>query len=198
MVLTESCIHHGGVRRGRGIVTGGWQRYAKGSHLRTTPGRPVIRLLLPLLAVAALVWGARRYRSAAPAQKQRLRSGLYVVVAVLVAALVLRATGLHPLAVLGTALAALARLAWRLLPLLTRVAGSRSAAEPPTSQGPAAPPRTGMDRAQALEVLGLQENATREQIVAKHRQLVRDLHPDKGGSTFLTQQINQARDVLLG
>jgi hypothetical protein len=54
-----------------------------------------------------------------------------------------------------------------------------------------------MDRAEALAVLGLKDGATRDEIVAAHRQLIQKLHPDRGGNDYLAAQINRARDVLL-
>jgi len=53
-----------------------------------------------------------------------------------------------------------------------------------------------MTREQALRVLGLQEGASLEAVAAAHRQLIKKLHPDQGGSGFLTQQVNEARKVL--
>ncbi len=59
--------------------------------------------------------------------------------------------------------------------------------------------RTPMTRAQALQVLGLGETATKADIKRAHRELIRKVHPDTpGGSTYLASQINQAKDVLLG
>ena len=55
-----------------------------------------------------------------------------------------------------------------------------------------------MDRAQALQVLGLNSNATDQQIKDSHRKLISGMHPDHGGSDYLAAQINQAKDVLLG
>ncbi len=54
-----------------------------------------------------------------------------------------------------------------------------------------------MTREEALEILGLDTNATREDIVAAHRKLMSKVHPDKGGSDFLAKTINHARKVLL-
>lgn len=54
-----------------------------------------------------------------------------------------------------------------------------------------------MSAAQARKILGVDENATREQIVDAHRRLMQKLHPDRGGSTFLAAQINAAKQVLL-
>jgi hypothetical protein len=62
-----------------------------------------------------------------------------------------------------------------------------------------APPgrRGSMSRSEALKVLGLEEGATEEQIRAAHRRLIVQIHPDKGGTSYLAAKINEAKDVLL-
>ena len=55
-----------------------------------------------------------------------------------------------------------------------------------------------MDRWEALNILGLTEDASREEIVAAHRSLIQKLHPDRGGNDYLAAKINQAKDFLLG
>ncbi|MBF0246934.1 MAG: DnaJ domain-containing protein [Alphaproteobacteria bacterium] len=55
-----------------------------------------------------------------------------------------------------------------------------------------------MTREQAYKVLGLEPGASRDEIKAAHRRLMAAAHPDHGGSDFLAQQINRAKDVLLG
>jgi curved DNA-binding protein CbpA len=54
-----------------------------------------------------------------------------------------------------------------------------------------------MSRVQAYAVLGLAPGATPAQIRAAHRRLIRANHPDRGGSTWIAAQLNQARDLLL-
>lgn len=61
-----------------------------------------------------------------------------------------------------------------------------------------APPGNGkMTHRQALEILELQEGATKEQVNAAWKRLMNQVHPDKGGSTFFAKQVNEAREVLL-
>lgn len=80
---------------------------------------------------------------------------------------------------------------------LDRVHGAaRSASADGGTQ--AAAPDGAMTREQALEILGLEPGATEAEIREAHRRLLRANHPDRGGSTFIAAQINQAKDVLLG
>jgi hypothetical protein len=58
-------------------------------------------------------------------------------------------------------------------------------------------PAVVMSRGEALAVLGLKEGATSDDIRAAHRRLMKEFHPDRGGSDYLATKINQAKDVLL-
>jgi hypothetical protein len=65
---------------------------------------------------------------------------------------------------------------------------SKSGAAPGTSQ---------MTQDEAYGVLGLQPSASTVDIRAAHRRLIREYHPDKGGSDYLAAKINEAKDLLL-
>jgi DnaJ domain len=55
-----------------------------------------------------------------------------------------------------------------------------------------------MTREEAYAVLGLKSGATPDDIKTAHKRLMKDFHPDKGGSDYLAAKINAAKDVLLG
>jgi len=50
---------------------------------------------------------------------------------------------------------------------------------------------------EAYKVLGLQSNASKEEIIKAHKRLMQRLHPDRGGSDYLAAKINAAKDKLV-
>ena len=54
-----------------------------------------------------------------------------------------------------------------------------------------------MTKKEAYQILGLEPGASPEEIHQAWRRLVKAVHPDSGGSAFLTAKINAARDLLM-
>lgn len=161
--------------------------------------------LAALVGLAAFIVLMRLLWLANP--PQGARSWVLPITVILLLSLgLLTASGrLHWLAALITGalpfLRALLRLSFNLLRWLPLLRGLTGAAGQQQSHGqshrPGAANSSSMSREQALEVLGLTNEPSRDEIVQAHRRLMQRVHPDRGGSTYLAQQLNEAKRVLL-
>jgi len=61
------------------------------------------------------------------------------------------------------------------------------------------PPRSqqNMSKEEAIEVLGLNPDYNKDDVIQAHRRMMQKVHPDRGGSDYLAAQINRAKDTLL-
>ncbi|MFA5630974.1 MAG: molecular chaperone DnaJ [Porticoccaceae bacterium] len=54
-----------------------------------------------------------------------------------------------------------------------------------------------LTESEALQILGLETGASREDILKAHKRLIQKLHPDRGGNAYLAAKVNAARDRLV-
>lgn len=67
-----------------------------------------------------------------------------------------------------------------------------------TQRRSAPPGAGGMSAKEAYEILGLEPGASAADVRDAHRRLIKQMHPDRGGSAALAAQINEAKDRILG
>jgi hypothetical protein len=147
-------------------------------------GYLVVGVLLAGLLMMLLNWWANAEVGAAKRSLMWAIVGLCVLLGV-----ALFAAGRGFMAILPGAFAA-----WRMF------GSARSAANMAGRMGNAfkRPSGTNMERSEALEVLGLKDGASKEEINGAYKRLMAQCHPDKGGSDWMAAQLNEAKKTLLG
>ncbi len=136
---------------------------------------------LALLLLLGLAYGYSRADVATLARLFRIMGGCLLGLV----ALVMLLTGRFGIGLAIGSAAYLLLTKGRLIPKGANIPGMR-------------PRSSNMSRAEALDILGLQETATKAEIRAAHHRLIQQNHPDLGGTNYLAAKINEAKDVLLG
>jgi hypothetical protein len=146
--------------------------------------------LLVLLLLPLALYGYWKYFSKAPPE---LRSKRLKQAALLGGGLLLTALLLRGGSYAGAITTLLLTIAARVLPQLI----ATKLQPPPQTPGEPAPRPEQMTRARASQILGVSEQADRAEVLSRYKELMKRNHPDRGGSTHIAAQINQAKDVLL-
>jgi hypothetical protein len=158
----------------------------------------MIRFLIPVILLLLTVVLARRYINAAPADKQKSRKIDVLLIALTLVLLVL--TLIQRMHWLGITIPVLIMAGRKLVKLLLPIFhhdktenASTENRSPPDSMSPGK-----MNEVEALNILGLQNPYTHDEVTEAHRKLIQKLHPDRGGNDYLAAKINEAKALLQG
>jgi hypothetical protein len=139
-------------------------------------------IALGALALLLIVWVSGG-RSIFKRREWRITSGAFAIAAFVGAAY----AGVREAWIPAAALVALGL--W--LAVSSRTIGPAPAPPPPAAKSSRMSPK------EARAILGVDANATADEVRAAHKRLMRMAHPDKGGTSGLAAQLNAARDRLL-
>jgi hypothetical protein len=160
-------------------------------------------LVLLVVVVVGLLWATKAFSRVDHKQVARVWPGIGGYAALTFAAFLLLRGEIAeaiPFAIVGLAL--LGRLMW-LWPTVPYYDSwlARWGKHPQGNAGPGNAPRSAssgkMSKEEAYQILGVRAGAGDQEISRAHRSLMKKLHPDQGGSTYLAARVNEAKDVLL-
>ena len=150
-------------------------------------------LIIAFLGTAIAVY--RKWRSLPEESKGMFARQILIWVTVIsLIVLVITGRGHWLMGVLAALLALASKVAQlaQYIPLFKKLFGevpNDSAQTPSTSKV--------MSRRDAADILGVDIDASDEDVRAAHKRLMQKIHPDRGGSDALAKQINNAKRVLL-
>lgn len=150
----------------------------------------VVWLVLGLILAGSLLtllnWWAKAELQSAKRSLMWAIIGLCTVMGIL-----LLAAGRNIMAALPAAFAA-----WRMFGAARFLSGLTGKAKS-FSGNKTTPSSSTMSRDEALDVLGLEKGASKEEINTAYRKLMAQVHPDKGGSDWMASKLSDARKILL-
>ncbi|MCW8852365.1 MAG: molecular chaperone DnaJ [Gammaproteobacteria bacterium] len=158
-------------------------------------------ILIAVAAIALILW----HKITRAQGEERKKMIFWSIIISIVAMLGILAITGH-LNVITAAIAGLVALLpramqlFRYLPLVSRMFQNKGQQNNQQNNHSQSPPggKTAMSRQEAMEVLGLKADFTKEEVIQAHRRMMQKIHPDRGGSDYLAAQINQAKETLLG
>ena len=153
--------------------------------------------LLIIVVLGFAIFSYKRWQKL-PKDQQRTSGKQIVLWTIAIVVLALVATGRAPwlMGVLAALLAVAGRLARfaQFFPLFKSIFGDANAKQAPSGTSPT---NQTMSRQDAADILGIDINASEDEVRHAHKKLMQKIHPDRGGSDALAKQINQAKEVLI-
>lgn len=160
------------------------------------------RIIILIAAIFLLIW-LGRWLTAEYKKKGRPFAVKATLIIIAIVLLLLAATGrVHWLGALLASLLAGFRFALpiliRSLPFLQQMYKARAESNAGGGHSQNRQPDTvELSIDEAAEVLGVNKDASKEEIIEAHRKLIQKIHPDRGGNDYLAAKINLAKDILL-
>lgn len=149
---------------------------------------PLLAVIVALLAMIVFGWLSSKAGKGKKQQSGRILLGVLSILGGVI--LSVRGLGIVGVYLIPIGIGLLSPLLGDSIPGMGRGRQSRSA--------PPRPPSGLMSAKEAAKVLGVTEAASRDEIEAAYKAMMKRVHPDAGGSDGLAARVQEARDVLIG
>ena len=153
-------------------------------------------LIIALIGLG--IFSLKRWQKLPKEQRKKFAKQAFLWgIATVVLVLVVTGRAHWIMGVLATLLALASRAAQfaQYIPLFKQIFGHEKSASQSTTSGVST--QQTMSRQDAADILGIDVNASAEEIRITHKKLMQKIHPDRGGSDVLAKQINTAKKVLM-